>query len=276
MNFLHHAFQPVGEFLCICFQPVAHLRLPAVIDLKQVSRAKQAATSGQILPDGILGDVLIAVVPTGIACQLLFRPRAYAHSLKPAVEYFRLAALGKKQVKEWETAAGMLYPGAVTLQRQQGFAAVVAEDGVARLLVQRCHQPELCALAEIAVGKAVALAVMMPIRRKMIIAVAVKGIFFAQKAGDVVGAAELAVPVQLRAVGPCLVAVHEQTLVCFHRPRHLGTHRLQRPGGQVCRQMQRAAILRDRAVACLYAAGSFRVPVQRFSHGALPPCGAVR
>jgi hypothetical protein len=40
--------------------------------------------------------------------------------------------------------------------------------------------------------------------------------------------------------------------------------------------MQRTAILRDRAVACLYAAGSFRVPVQCFSHGAPPPRGAVR
>ena len=71
----------------------------------------------------------------------------------------------------------MLYARAVPLQRQQGFAAVVAEDGVARGLVQRCHQPELPALAEIAVGKAVALAVMMPIEHKMIIAVAVKSIF---------------------------------------------------------------------------------------------------
>lgn len=166
MNFLHHAFQPVGEFLCICFQPVAHLRLPAIVDLEQVSRAKQAAAAGQILPDGILGDVLIAVVPTGIACQLLFSPGLDAHSLKPAVEHLGLAALGKKQVKEWETAAGMLHPGAVTLQRQQGFAAVVAEDGVARLLVQRCHQPELLALAEIAVGKAVALPLLMSVRRK--------------------------------------------------------------------------------------------------------------
>ena len=106
-----------------------------------------------------------------------------------------------------------------------------------------------------------ALPLLMPIRRKMIIAVAVKGIFFAQKAGDVVGAAQLAVPVQLRAVGPCLVAVHEQTLVGGHLPRQLGTHGFQRPGGQICRQMQRTAILRDRAAACLYAAGSFRVPV---------------
>ena len=121
-----------------------------------------------------------------------------------------------------------------------------------------------------------ALPLLMPIRCKMIIAVAVKGVFFAQKAGDVVGATQLAVPVQLRAVGPCLVAVHEQTLVCFHRPRHLGTYHLQRPGGQVCRQMQRTAILRDRAVACLYAAGGFCVPVQHFSHGAFPPRGAVR
>ena len=71
----------------------------------------------------------------------------------------------------------MLHPGAVPLQRQQGFAAVVAEDGVARLLVQRCHQLELPALAEIAVGKAVALTVMMSVGHKMIIAVAVKGIF---------------------------------------------------------------------------------------------------
>lgn len=83
----------------------------------------------------------------------------------------------------------MLHPGAVTLQRQQGFAAVVAEDGVARLLVQRCHQSELLTLAEIAVGKAVALTFLMPVRYKVIIAVAVKGIFFAQKAGDVVGTA---------------------------------------------------------------------------------------
>lgn len=170
----------------------------------------------------------------------------------------------------------MLHPGAITLQRQQGFAAVVAEDGVARGLVQRCHQPELPALAEIAVGKAVALAFLMSVRHKMIIAVAVKGVFLAQKARNMVSTAQFAVPVQLRAVGPCLVAVHEQTLVCFHRPRQLGTHRFQRPGGQVCRQMQRTAILRDRAVACLHAAGSLRIPVQCFSHGAFPPRGAVR
>lgn len=71
----------------------------------------------------------------------------------------------------------MLHPGAVPLQCQQGFATVVAEDGVARGLVQRCHQLELPALAEIAVGKAVALTVMMSVGHKMIIAVAVKGIF---------------------------------------------------------------------------------------------------
>ena len=121
-----------------------------------------------------------------------------------------------------------------------------------------------------------ALPLLMSVRRKMIIAVAVKGIFFAQKAGDVVGAAQLAVPVQLRAVGPCLVAVHEQTFVCFHRPRQLGTYGLQRPSGQVGRKMQHTAILRDRAAALSCAAGGFRVPVQRFSHGAFPPHGAVR
>lgn len=170
----------------------------------------------------------------------------------------------------------MFHPGAVTLQRQQGFAAVVAEDGVARGLVQRCYQPELRSPAEIAVGKAVALTFLMPIRRKMIIAVAVKGIFFAQKAGNVVGAAQLAVPVQLRAVGPCLVAVHEQTLVCFHRPRHLGTYRLQRPGGQVGGKMHRTAARVYRGIALPHTAGSFRVPVQCLSHGALPPRGAVR
>ena len=177
VDFLHHAFQPVGEFLCIRFQPVAHLRLPAIIDLEQVSRAKQAAAAGQVLPDGVLGDFLIAVVPAGIACQLLLCPGLDAHSLKPAVEHLGLAALGKKQVEQGKAAAGMLHPGAVPLQCQQGFATVVAEDGVARGLVQRCHQLELPALAEIAVGKAVALTVMMSVGHKMIIAVAVKGIF---------------------------------------------------------------------------------------------------
>ena len=195
MDLLHHAFQPVGEFLRIRVQPVTHLRLPAIVDLKQVSRAKQAAASGQVLPDGVLGNVLIAVVPTGIACQLLLRPGLDAHGPKPTVKHFGLAALGKKQVEQSKAAAGMLHPGAVPLQRQQGFAAVVAEDGVARCLVQRCHQLELPALAEIAVGKAVALTVMMPVRYKVIIAVAVKGVFLAQKAGNVISAAQLAVTV---------------------------------------------------------------------------------
>ena len=90
------------------------------------------------------------------------------------------------------------------------------------------------------------------------------------------GAAQLAVPVQLRAVGPCLVAVHEQTLVCFHRPRHLGTYRLQRPGGQVGGKMHRTAARVYRGIALPHTAGSFRVPVQCLSHGALPPRGAVR
>ena len=89
----------------------------------------------------------------------------------------------------------MLHPGAVPLQRQQGFAAVVPEDGVARGFVQRCYQLELRSPAEIAVGKAVALTVMMPVRYKVIIAVAVKGVFLAQKAGNVISAAQLTVPV---------------------------------------------------------------------------------
>ena len=121
-----------------------------------------------------------------------------------------------------------------------------------------------------------ALTVMMPVRYKVIIAVAVKGVFLAQKAGDVVGAAQFSVPVKFRAVGPCLVAVHEQTLVCFHRPRHLGTHRLQRSGGQVGGKMHRTAARVHRGIALPHTAGSFRVPVQRFSHGAFPPRGAVR
>ena len=170
----------------------------------------------------------------------------------------------------------MLHPGAVPLQRQQGFAAVVAEDGVARLLVQRCHQLELPALAEIAVGKAVALPFLMPVRYKMIIAVAVKGIFLAQKAGDVVGAAQFSVPVKFRAVGPCLVAVHEQALVCFHLPRQLGTHGFQRPGGQVSGKMHRTAARVHRGIALPYTAGGLCVPVQHFSHGAFPPREAVR
>ena len=74
-------------------------------------------------------------------------------------------------------------------------------------LVQRCHQLELPALAEIAVGKAVALTVMMPVRYKVIIAVAVKGVFLEQKAGNVIGTAQLAVPVKFRAVCPCLVRI---------------------------------------------------------------------
>ena len=47
-----------------------------------------------------------------------------------------LAACGKKEVEQSKAAAGMLHPGAVPLQRQQGFAAVVPEDGVARGFVQ--------------------------------------------------------------------------------------------------------------------------------------------
>ena len=121
-----------------------------------------------------------------------------------------------------------------------------------------------------------ALPFLMSVRRKMIIAVAVKGVFLAQKAGDMVGAAQFSVPVQFRAVRPCLVAVHEQTLVCFHRPRQLGTHRFQRPGGQVGGKMHRTAAWVHRGIALPHAAGSFCVPVQHFSHGAFPPRGAVR
>ena len=121
-----------------------------------------------------------------------------------------------------------------------------------------------------------ALAVMMPVCHKMIIAVAVKGVFLAQKAGDMVGAAQLAVPVKFRAVCPCLVAVHEQTLVCFHLPRQLGTHGFQRPGRHVSEKMQRTAARVHRGIALPHTAGGLCVPVQRFSHGAFPPREAVR
>ena len=63
-----------------------------------------------------------------------------------------------------------------------------------------------------------ALPIVLAVGHKVVVAVAVKKVFFQQKPGNVIHTAKLALPVQLRAVSPCLVAVHEQPIGCIHLP----------------------------------------------------------
>lgn len=120
-----------------------------------------------------------------------------------------------------------------------------------------------------------ALPLLAAIGHEVIIAVAVEEVFLQQKTGDMVNTAQFVVPAKFRAVGPGLVAVHEQPFRRGHLPGQLGPDGFQRPGGQVCRQVQRTIPAGHGHAALPHTAGGLCGPTKHFTH-AVPPRAAVR
>ena len=260
--------QPVREFGRVRFQPVADFWLPAVVDLEKVAGLKQGLAAVQIFQNRRFINILVPIVPAGISGQLFCGARAAIQGGKPRVKNFVLAALGKKEIERGKCAAIVVYPGAIPLNAQGCRLGIVVKNRIAGHFVQACHQAVMIALTEIAVGEAVACSFLLAVSHKMIVAVAVKGIFVQQKSGDVVGAA-LAVPLsQFRAFCPRLVAVHKQALVVGHRPGQRCNGVLQRTRRQIRRQMHTP--LSDQRGTIRTACACGRVPMQ-FCH-VIPPC----
>ncbi len=81
-------FHSAGELPGIRIQPVSDIGFPAIINLKQVTRFKDRPASFQIILNCRFRDVLIPVVPAGIAIEFPSRKRLDSSSFHPAVKYF--------------------------------------------------------------------------------------------------------------------------------------------------------------------------------------------
>ena len=103
------------------------------------------------------------------------------------------------------------------------------------------------------------------VAHKMVVAVAVKGVFVQQKFRNVVGAA-LAAPLgQFRAFGPALVAVHEDFFILGHRPGQRRHSIFQRSGRQVSAQMHSPLPYRNQCCTVIASRIRGRAPMQ-FRH----------
>ena len=80
---------------------------------------------------------------------------------------------------------------------------------------------------------------------------------------------------QLRAGGPCLVAVHEELFLARHRPWQRSNSILQHPGGQLCPQPDGTAARGDGCSAVKPAAVCCGIPLH-LSHFGFPPCEVRR
>ena len=115
----------------------------------------------------------------------------------------------------------MVDSGAVPADGQLPCLGIVAEDGVAGGFIQGADQAVGISFAEIAIGKAMALALFPAVGHKKVVPVAVQTIMLPDKPRHTVQAPELILLSQLRAVGPGLVAVHEEPFRLPHGPGQL-------------------------------------------------------
>ena len=197
-----------GEFLRVGLEPVAHVGLPAVVDLEEVARLQPTDAALQILPDRLGADVLVAVIPARVAGDLLLCARLDAHRVKPRVKDLVLGPVGEVEVEGVEGSAAA-QSRAVALDAQLVAVAVVAQHGVARVLVERADEAEIVPLAEVAVALAVGDAFPLRIADPVVVAVAVEPVVVDGKLRQMADAVRAADARVLRAVGPTLVAVHE-------------------------------------------------------------------
>ena len=227
VDILRDGFQTVGEFAPVGAKPVAHIGLPAVVNLKQVAAFQQPGAAFQVGEDAALVNVLVAVIPAGVTGQLFRSPGLYAHGGKPAVKDLILSAFRVKQVKGVKLPAAA-QPRAVPADAEQPGPGVILKKGVARPLVQRAEEPVALPGAEIAIALPMGDARLFRVVHKEIIPVAVDAEFLVDEAGQM-AAADLVPAAVFRAAGPGLVAVHEDLFVLPQNQGHGGFDRADMP-----------------------------------------------
>ena len=89
MDIIYGSLKTAREFCSIDF-PVADRCLPAVIDLKQISRPEDAFAAFKVLCDRLIADIRESVVPAGLACHRLGRTSRDASFTEPCVKDFIL------------------------------------------------------------------------------------------------------------------------------------------------------------------------------------------
>ena len=246
---------PLRELGGVGLQPVAHPGLPAVVDLEEVAGAKPADAALQILPDAPGADVLVAVIPARVARDLLLRAGAHAERGKPVVKDPVLPAAGEKQVEGMEGAAAP-ESRAVPLHAQLAAGAVVPEQGIAGVLVERGDEAVILSLPEVAVAHTVGDALLLGVADEVIVAVAVEAVVPHHRFGQVPDAVGMRVAVILRRVGPALESVHEDAAGGAQRHAHRALH----PDDRILRQLRHDM---QRAVRDVAASEDGRVVFQR-------------
>ena len=229
MNLLCKRCQAIGELLFVGLQPVPYLWLPAVIDLEQAPGGEPVFAPRQVLLNGRFIDCLVPIIPAGIAHAFLFCSGPAPKGGKPGIEHLLLRPLGEEQVQRRKFAPRMAHPGTVPGNPQCRLLRRILKNRIARGLVQGGNQPIDRALSEVAIGKAVAFALLFRVIHKMVVPIPVKGKLFDEESRNPFQP-PLNIPLsQLRAVGPGLVAVHKEGFVLFHGPGQVRGHRFQFP-----------------------------------------------
>ena len=209
MAFLRKAPQALRKLGGIRFQPVPHRRFPAIVDLEEAALGQHLPVPLQILTDRSIADVLVTVIPAGIAGQPGGLPGPAAHGGEPGVKHLPFPALGKEQIKGVKPAAVVPDPGTVPADGQLFRGTVIGKNGVARRLIQRTDKAVGIALAEIAIGKAMALAFFSAVRHEMIIPIPVQAEVLPNGAGHLIHAPHTIPLSHFRTMGPGLIAIHE-------------------------------------------------------------------
>ena len=269
MDLIRRTAQSLREFLRVRRQPVAHGRLPPVVDLENVARGKHPGAAVKIGKNALLVDVLVAVVPAripGNAFDGLFRQ---SHGGKPAVENLALRPLAIKEIKDGERSAAA-HPGAVPREGELSGVGVVTEERVPARFVERREQSEALAAPPIGIGFAVRNARRFRIIGEIVIAVALQSERLDPRKP---GRKGMGIPVRrvLRRVRPALKAVDEDPLVRLAGEKRRRRNGLQNTVRQLARDVvfpvpQQSAAGIDIAVFQFHAPKKFHnfTPVRRF------------
>ena len=135
MNPVSLVLHAAWKFVLICFQPVPNIRLPAIINLEQIALFQNRIAAGKIILDCIRIDILIAVVPGGVAIQLCCCPAGNAKLLEPAVKHFLLAAGCLEKIQHM-IAAIHRDTADIPLHGQNLLVGIIDESCIARILIQ--------------------------------------------------------------------------------------------------------------------------------------------
>ena len=228
-NAVGNALDAVRELLAVNAQPVADVRLEAVVDLEHIKVHGRFRHGVEILQDLLLGDILIEIIPARVAGDGLCRRRRDVLLGKPEIEHVMLRA---PELRHLEGGKGLRddAAGAVARKLDAVLAREKADRREARTLAERAEELILRAAADVCVGKAVQLAGAGGIVFKVIVAVGAQHEALLRGPGRLQQTCHDTQCGELLAVRPGLVAVQKERIRIAEvkRQLHLGAHELHR------------------------------------------------